>query len=412
MITYQQARQTIQDVAGQYALGTELVPLSAIAGRICAEDITAPLDIQPFDNAAMDGYALRCADLAMASAGNPVRLKKTHLIAAGNRILPGPVQPSTCVRIMTGAPLPLGADCVVPFELTTTDGDDVFFTARSEKAANIRFAGEDFRKGDVVLSRSIPLTAAHIMPLATLGIHRVRVFRRVRAIFIATGGELVDDLEASLQPGQIYNSNCPYSLAMLQALGGDCVAAYTIPDEPDVFAKLLAAAIEEHSPDLVISSGAVSAGDFDFVRATLEKLGAEILFHKVKIKPGKPNLFAKLPQGSLYFGLPGNPVATAVGLRFFVEPALRAMTQRAPEQPLYAKSTSPFTKKPGLFMFLKARISCSARGELLADLLEGQASFMVSPFTRMNGWVTVEEENSNLGENELVAFYPAQPDSF
>src|SRR5690606_31412912 len=145
---------------------------------------------------------------------------------------------ATCIRIMTGAPVPPKADCVIPFELVQIVGDNIFFTTSLEKHANIRFAGEDFHKDSVVIAKGTRLTATHIMPLATLGIHHVDVFKRPRAVFIATGRELVDDLETALESGQIYNSNRPYSIAMLDALGVECIATHTIPDEPKTFTDL------------------------------------------------------------------------------------------------------------------------------------------------------------------------------
>lgn len=250
---------------------------------------------------------------------------------------------------------------------------------------------------------------SHILPLATLGISRVRVFKKPRFAFISTGRELIDDLSADLGCGQIYNSNRPYAVEMLKAMGADCVFAHTIADDPEAFERTLAD-IAAQKPDLIISSGAVSAGEFDFVRSVLEKSGAEILFHKIKLKPGKPNLLARLPNGTLYFGLPGNPVATAAGLRFLVTPALRSMMSLPPEKPLYARAMNGFTKKAGLHMLFKAHIENWEDGLLTADFPDAQASFMVSPFLDINGWASIAEDTADIKAGEMVEIYPLLPD--
>ncbi len=330
------------------------------------------------------------------------------MIAAGDAVPDKPLQTGECIEIMTGAPTPPDADAVVPVELVDVDGDQVYFKAKPKTGANIRRAGEDFQKNMNVLKAGQIIHPQHVMPLAALGVHHVKVFKKPRAAFLATGDELVEDLSQDLKSGQIYNSNRPYGLAALNAMGVECVNASSLPDDSKKFTALLEN-LTQQNVDFIVSSGAVSAGKFDFVREGLEEAGAEILFHKVKIKPGKPNLFARLPNGTLYFGLPGNPVATTAGLRFFVQTCMHAMLGMEEEKPVQAKAMTPFKKREGLRMFLKARAESWEDGLLTVDLLDGQASFMVRPFLNMNCWAVAPENAEEIKAGDIIDIYPLYP---
>jgi molybdopterin molybdotransferase len=404
MISYDEAQKIIFEVGAAQKIKTETISLSECVGRVCTTDIQAPIDIQPFDNSAMDGFAIRLVDLNEDGG----TLVKSGIIAAGDSVPKDSLQAEKCVEIMTGAPTPSGAEAVVPIELVTVQGDQVSFKSCPKMGNNIRLAGEDFKKGMAVLTAGEPIQVQHIMPLAALGIDKIEVYKKPRAVFLATGDELVEDLSQDLKSGQIYNSNRPYGLAALEVMGVECVAAPCAPDDLDHFESLLKE-LTTQDIDFIISSGGVSAGKFDFVRKGLEQAGAEILFHKVKIKPGKPNLFARLPNGTLYFGLPGNPVATAAGLRFFVQPCLRAMMGMVEEKPVQAKAMTPFKKRIGLRMFLKARAESWDDGLLTVDLLDGQASFMVSPFLNMNCWAVAPEGAEIIKAGDIIDLYPLYP---
>lgn len=408
MISFEDAQKIIREKAGEYRLDTEIIALHEVVGRVCAEDILAPLTIQPFDNSAMDGFAVRIKDLESAHKDTPVVLEKSGVIAAGDAVPEEPLNAGKCIHIMTGAPVPIGADAVVPVEHVGIQGPMITFKTVPKPLDNIRRAGEDFQKDDKIMQAGDTLEGSHILPLATLGISRLRVFKKPKVAFMATGREIVDDLSAPLKSGQIYNSNRPYALTMLKALGCDVLSCDTVRDDLGTFCQNLEALTAENC-NIIISSGAVSAGEFDFVKEGLEKIGAEIVFHKVQLKPGKPNLFAVLPSGALYFGLPGNPVASAVGLRFFVVSALRTMMRQDPEKPLHARAMTKFHKKSGLHMILKGKSESWEDGTRSVDILDGQASFMVSPFLKMNCWVHVPDALEVIKPGEVVEFYPLLP---
>ncbi len=408
MMTYDNALQLIREKALNRTLTTEDISLAEAVGRFCAHNLLAGMDIQPFDNSAMDGFAVRLDDLESAAPAQPVRLVKAGVIAAGQDTKSLRLEKGTCWHIMTGAMLPEDADAVVPIENITAEGDAIFFHEKPETGTHIRRAGEDFKKGAALLSAGERISPAHILPLATLGISRVTVFKKVKILFIPTGTEIVDDLDAPLAMGQIYNSNKFHAHAFLSACDADVTLHDVIRDDLSAFAKALARA-ESEKYDIVISSGAVSAGSFDFVKDGLEQCGAKIVFHKIRLKPGKPNLLAMLPDGALYFGLPGNPAATAVGLRFFVTQVLRVIRGQKPETPVHARALNGFTKKHGLHMILKGRLEYWEDGSITVDFLEGQESFKVNPFLGMNCWIHVAENLETIKPGEIVETYPLAP---
>lgn len=409
MISYKEAKAILLEAGKNFDLDVEQVQLQDCVGRVCAQDISASINIQPFDNSAMDGFAVRIEDLQGATESSPFLLKNVGMVAAGDSVPQITLAQGQCMEIMTGAPVMRGASAVVPVELTEVEGDNIQFKKIPAANANIRMAGEDFQKGMAVLKKGQIIHPQHIMPLAALGIATLELYKRPRAALLATGNELVEDLSKDLESGQIYNSNKPYSRAALEAMGVDCIDSPTMADDEDKFTALLENYMNQDI-DLIISSGAVSAGKFDFVRRSLEKIGAKILFHKVKIKPGKPNLFAILPNGTLYFGLPGNPVATTAGLRFFVQPCLQAMMEIEDEHPVSARVMNVFSKRAGTQMFLKAR-ACSDDGMLSVEILEGQASFMVSPFLDMNCWAVLPDDVEEVKNGDMVDIYPLYPNA-
>lgn len=407
MITYSEALQIIRDSASRMRAQTERIVLADAVGRVCAEDVSARLDVQPFDNSAMDGFAVRLADFPAMTTG--VRLRKAGIIGAGPLSKGAVFKDGCCWQLMTGAPLPAGTEAIVPIENTAVDGEFVLFSEKPVAGQHIRYAGEDFRKGAPVLSAGDKVSVRHILPLATLGIADIVVYKKPRVLFIPTGEEIVDDLRKDLRNGEIYNANRFYAFSFLTACGVDVSIHDTIRDDPESFSAALRIA-ESERYDIIASSGAVSAGSFDFVRGGLEKAGARILYHKIKLKPGKPNLLVELASGGLYFGLPGNPVATAVGLRFFVTEALRVSGKQKPEIPVYARAMNAFSKKPGVHMVLKGKLEYWEDGSITVDILDGQESFRVSPFLSMDCWVHVTEERTAIKSGEIVEVYPLLQD--
>lgn len=405
MISFERAVEIIQGQGKERPLSLETVSVSGVPGRICGQDVFSPAANQPFDNSAMDGFALKCEDLKAASADNPVALNVAGHIAAGD-VVDARLERGHCVEIMTGAPVPPGCDAVVPVEQARATGDGrVLFGFPARAGDNIRLAGADVSSGEKILERGDFLRSPHILALATLGIREVPVLRKPRMALLSTGREIVDDPRDVLDPGRIYNSTGPYLRAVLPEMGAELTAGSSVGDDADLFGAEVQRAAGAGC-DVVVSTGAVSAGAHDFVPSVLKALGAEVFFHKVAIRPGKPVFFAKLPGGAFFFGLPGNPVSTAVGARFFLYPLIRAMQGLSPEAPGYGVLAEDYSgKKKGLRLFLRGASAVRQDGTTGVSLIRKQQSFMVSPFVKSDVWAVIPEEDESLRAGSVVAVY-------
>jgi molybdopterin molybdotransferase len=307
-------------LAAARALGPETIAVEAAAGRILAESVAAPHDLPRFDDSSMDGYALRAADSAAAAPGAPVTLPVAAVLPAG--AAPTTLAPGMAARIMTGAPLPAGADAVMAFEDVERlrDPERVRMTRPARPAENIRRAGGDVRTGDPALEAGRWLSPHDVALLVALGRATVAVGRRPRVAILSTGDELIGPGDA-LRPGAIHDSNRPMLAALCAEAGAEWVETRHAPDRPDEVARALRVALE--ASDVVLSIGGVSAGDFDPVKSALPALG-EVEAWRVAMKPGRPQAFGT-PAGRLFFGLPGNPASVACVFEALVRPALRAL---------------------------------------------------------------------------------------
>ncbi|MEW6611993.1 MAG: gephyrin-like molybdotransferase Glp, partial [Pseudomonadota bacterium] len=301
--------------------GREQVPLLDAYDRVLAADLLSPVDVPAWANSAMDGYALRAVD-----GDTPRRVVGTSL--AGHPFA-GVVDAGECVRIMTGAPMPAGADTVVMQEHVTRDGDQVRLSGAPKAGDNVRHAGEDLRHGSLAVPAGTLLRPATVGVLASLGIGEVSVHRRLRVAFFSTGDEL-QPVGAPLAPGQIYDSNRYTLHGMLRRLGAQPLDLGRVPDDP----AALEQALREASvmADVVITSGGVSVGEADFVKGLLERLG-RVNFWKINMKPGRPLAFGEI-NGATFFGLPGNPVSVMATFYQFVRPALLKRMGMAQVEPL------------------------------------------------------------------------------
>jgi molybdopterin molybdotransferase len=301
-------------------LEPETVPVLETLDRVLAEDVAAPMDIPPLANTAMDGYALRCDDTAGARHDNPRRLRVVADLAAGY-VLDQPIQPGTAVRIMTGAPVPPGAEAVAPFEEVKRDGDEILVFKRYPHNKNIRAAGEDVKAGQVVLQRGDVLTPPAIGMLAALGRTQVTVHRRPRVAILSTGDEVIEP-DASWQPGKIRDANGYANAAQVLACGGIPLRLGIARDTVEDLTAKIRAGLEQGA-DLFLTSGGVSVGDFDVVKTVLAAEG-EISFWRVRMKPGKPLAFGTIQSVPL-LGLPGNPVSAMLSFEIFARPAILTM---------------------------------------------------------------------------------------
>jgi molybdopterin molybdotransferase len=316
----------------------EIVNLEAASDRILAAPITSKLDFPHWDNSAMDGYAVRYQDVQNCSPDSPVILEMVEEIAAG-------YQPSVelksgqTARIFTGAMLPAGADTVVIQENTQRSGDRITILAAPEPQEFVRHKGAFYCAGMPMLEAGITLKAADIAVLATAQCTELAVYRRPRVAILSTGDELVTP-EQPLQPGQIVDSN-QYALASFVASnGGIPLKSGIVPDRPEALKKAISQAI--NSADIVLSTGGVSVGDYDYVDRILAELGGTLHIRSVAIKPGKPLTVATFANSCLYFGIPGNPVSALVSCWRFVQPALKKLSGQTNYQPMFVKARTRY----------------------------------------------------------------------
>jgi len=404
MILFEQAIECVFE-------NTEVVDVESISyanskGRVLGSDILSPADVPSFNNSAMDGYSVNAQDLNGASMNNPVELELAGLTAAGDFDNTITNTQGKAWKIMTGAPVPDAFDSIIPVENTKLEDDRVFCYSSPEQGAHVRLKGQDFRIGDAILTKGRIVNANGIMACAALGVDQIDVYKKPKITVFSTGKELIDDPSTPLKPGQIRNSNKPFIENWLSNLPVDIHDAGTNSDQVDAFEKDLLLELDKGT-DIVISTGAVSMGDFDFIPQTIIKLGGEIIFHKTKIRPGKPILFAKFPNGSLYFGLPGNPISAAIGLRFFVSAAIRKMLGLARELPVQSKLTNEVNKKLGFRAVLKAKSEIGQDASHRSFVLEGQQSFKIHSLLNASGWVVIDEQSDNVKPETKVDFYPS-----
>ncbi len=411
MISYKEALSLLH---AQGKLASLTHPTNDACGYVSAQDVLSEVSVPSFPNSAMDGFAVRRAEVTGASETNPVTLQVTGSAVAGD----APTSAGGGAwEIMTGAPVPEGYDTVVKIEdvvisKKNTQGrpQAISLTTPLADKANIRQAGEDFVPGTSLLNRGALITPFHVMALAAVGQKTIAVAPKPNITVFSTGKEVIDTIDTPLLPGQIRNSNAPYLMAALGALPVQAQYAGVMHDEPAVFEERLQQVLPK--TNIVISTGAVSAGRHDFIPDSLRKLGASILFHKVAIRPGKPILYARFPAGTHYFGLPGNPVSASVGLRFFVVPLLRHLQGMAAEVPIAARLVASSSKKAGFRFFRKARVTASTEGQLQVDSLAGQESFKIHPLLRANCWAVFREDKNSVDAGSLVDVYPLTPEQW
>ncbi len=420
MISFAAAREII--AADQRRLPALTVPLDQALGAVAAAPVVAAIAVPGFANAAMDGYALRAASTAGAAPEHPLSMPVMGSIPAGGTLVRDSLVRDSlihslalagagAVEIMTGAPLPPDCDAVVPLERVMvpplSPPGTILLHAPAVTGQNVRTAGEDFAPGSLIVAAGTRLGPQHLMGLAACGLTMVPVRAAPRVAILTTGSELGQPGEA-LQAGQIHDANGPYLRAVLSRLGAEVTAVITAPDDPAALRAGLLALRDR--ADIILTTGGVSAGRLDLLPGLVRELGGTIGFHKVAIRPGKPLLYAHLGADTTLFGLPGNPVAVAVGLRFFVIPALRAL-QGLPAEPLTpARVLAPVRGRGKLLFFAKARLAVDAAGGCSVAILPGQESFRIAPLMAANAWALVPGETPEVPAGSLLMTQPLYPD--
>ena len=375
--------------------GIERVGVRAGLGRVLALDVISPVDVPAHDNSAMDGYAVRHADLG---AGDVIlRVVGTSFAGQPYR---GPIGPGECIRIMTGGVVPASVDTIVMQEHVRAEDGRVHIGPGHRKGQNLRRAGEDLPRGGVALARGKLLTPADIGLAASLGIAELAVYRKLRVAFFSTGDELVS-IGSPLGEGQIYDSNRYTIYGMLSRLGVDFIDMGVVRDDPALLEEAFVQAAA--MADVIVSSGGVSVGEADFIKDLLNKLG-EVLFWKIAMKPGRPLAYGKVGNAH-FFGLPGNPVSVMVTFYQFVRDALYTLMGRDPVPALpilRAVCTSTLKKAPGRTEFQRGILSCDASGRWSVRVTGEQGSGILRSMAEANCFIILPTEQGNVEAGTMV----------
>jgi molybdopterin molybdotransferase len=403
MITPDDALQKIKNAVR--VLQTETVPLSRAVDRVLAEDLFARIDLPPFPNSAMDGYAVRTEDLKSVSHQKPVKLLVKTILRAGETPLET-LNFGEAARIMTGARLPSGADAVIMREVVEESDSSVIVFDKPAAGDCLRLQGEDVLRGERLLSRGCRLRPYDISLMAAQGLNDIPVIKKPKTALLITGDELVPSAE-SRRDGKIWDSNGPALAAALSRRGIEIVSQKIVPDDAG---SLLRALREiDLSADLILVSGGVSMGDFDYTRSVLSDAGFQEIFWKVAIKPGQPLLFAVKEaekRRPLLFGLPGNPLSALVCLEEFVFPALDLMEGREPAFPAYhlrGETVNEFSKAPQKQQFLFCRAVPGPAGFRLT-ILKPQRSDLVAHACGANALAVAPLGVGQINAGDTLAF--------
>lgn len=396
-LLFEDAMALLREVVARHRLEAESLALPRCHGRVLAEHVVAPLALPPFDNSAMDGFALRHADLQ--GEDTVLRLTGEQFAGTSNELS---VQAGECVRITTGAPMPLGADTVVIKENSRVEGSTVIVLTPPSPGANVRRCGEDVREGDQVLRSGELLTPARVSLAASLGIASLRVARKPTVAVFTTGDELVEP-GMPLAAGQIYDSNRDLLVGLLRADGLEPTAWPRLPDDP----KQVEIALRDAGCafDLIITAGGVSAGEKDYLPGVLAEFG-ETHFWKVKMKPGMPLLFGSLDRARV-LALPGNPVSVLATYLTFGRALIDGLQGRTEPRPTWqAQLVAPLDKPHARREFLRGRVFSGPNGALHAEANPATGSHRLRAVADSNALIIVPEGPQHFAAGEVVEVLP------
>ena len=397
-ITVTQAMANIRETINTIT-ETETLDIHSSLGRVCGADITSDFNVPNHTNSAMDGYAFSVQGLEVSQGDRFDVVGASFAGAPFN----GEVKPGQCARIMTGAVMPEGTDTVVMQERVERDGETITLLSGEKSGANVRYAGEDIRAGEVVIPKGTRLGASYLGLMASLGLESVTVYRRPRVAFFSNGDEL-RSVGTPLALGEVYDSNRYTLFAMLSELGVEQIDLGVVKDDPDAIAATIKDAASR--ADLVITTAGASVGEADYIKDILTQLG-QVSFWKVAIKPGRPISFGKL-DNSLFFGLPGNPVSVMVTFQVFLKPAIRQLAGEQFHVPmrLKMKTVTDLRKKPGRMEYQRGVMSLNESGETIVQSTGEQGSGILSSMTQANCFIILPDESEGAKADEWVEVQP------
>ena len=401
MISYKKAEKIL--LKSKIKIKDELILSDRSLNRVCSKDIYSPINYPSGNNAAFDGYAINSQDTRNLNKKNLRKFKILKTIAAGDNPKVKNVKKFQCVEIMTGALIPKQFDTIIPIEQIKFYEKKKFILVdqKLKKNNHVRFLGSDYLKKDIVIKKGTIINPSYILAFKSLGIKKITVKKKPTIIFFSTGNEITN--KEKINTWQVRNSNSHYIKSLSDSFLFNFINGGTLKDnDVKTFTKIIKKNINS-KVDIVITSGAVSAGKFDFVPNVIKKFNSSKFFKGVAIRPGKPILFAKFKKKEkVFFGLPGNPLSSAACFRFFVYPFILNILGIKKELSFKALLKKNFQKKKDFTRFLKGKISSTKNGKIKIEILKGQESFKIKSFTQSNVWGVFKAGQSVFKKGELI----------
>jgi len=412
MISYKRSKTVLKN--SKIIIGNELIPSSQCINRVAAENVFSKTNNPAGNNSAFDGYAIDFKDTKQLNKKKGKLFKIIGMIAAGDKPNKKKTQKFQTVEIMTGGLLPKGFNTIIPIEEVVfypnkKNPKFILVKKKIKKNQHIRFKGSDFKKKDVIIKKGTILESSHILALKSLGINKIKVKKIPNILFFSTGNE-ISNLE-KLPDWKVRNSNSFYIQSMNKNFLFNFFNGGILKDKDELVFERQIKKMFKSKIDIIITSGAVSAGKFDYIPKVVKKFKLSNFFKGVAIRPGKPILFAKIKgKHKVIFGLPGNPISSAACFRFFVFPYLQNLLGIKEEKPIKAILKNQFIKNKNFTRFVKSKVDTTKEGKIKVEILKGQESFRIHSFIESNIWTILPSGKSSFKKNEVVdCFLPNNP---
>ena len=407
MISYQQAKKILKKAKIQ--IQDEEISSKNSLNRVVAKDIISPSDHPLGDNAAFDGFAINSKDTKNLSKNNPKQFRIVGSIAAGNKPFNKKVKKFNTIEIMTGGIISKPFNTIIPIEQINffpniQNPRSIIIDRKISKNNHVRFKGSDYKKGELIIKKGTIIQPNHILALKTLGVQKIKVKKKINIIFFSTGNEISNSNK--IPNWKVRNSNSHYIENLSKNFLFNFKNAGILRDNHQSLFRSKIKKILNSKFDIILTSGAVSAGKFDYVPNIVKKFKTTQYFKSVMIRPGKPILFARIRQKAI-FGLPGNPISSSACFRFFVYPYLENILNLTPEKPIKAILKNSFEKKKNITRFIKSKLNTTKNGKVQVELLPGQESFRINSFVKSNMWAVLRNGQSKFKKGEIIdCFFP------
>jgi len=414
MISYKQSKRILKN--SKIRIKDEIIRTNNCLNRISSENIKSNANNPLGDNAAFDGYAINSKDTKNLNKKKNKLFKILRTVAAGDKPNHNKIKRFQTVEIMTGGLLPKGFDTIIPIEQiiyhpNKKNPKNIVIDKKIKKNQHVRFKGSDYKKNDLLIKKGTVLQSNHILALKTLGIKNIKVKKIPNILFFSTGNEITN--QENIPNWKVRNSNSYYIKSKVKNFLFNFFDGGILRDRDELIFKKQIEKMLHSKIDIIITSGAVSAGKFDYVPRIIKKFNLSNHFKSVAIRPGKPILFAKIKgKQKAIFGLPGNPISSAACFRFFVYPYLESLLGIEEEKPIKAILKNGFTKKENFTRFVKSKFNTTKDGKINVEILKGQESFRIKSFVKSNIWTVLPSGKSKFKKNQIVdCFFPNHPNN-